>query len=76
MCAWIGVWSEKRSIELMFESFNLFNRLNYASINNTVGVIAPPFNLTGRRDRQPSEPLGFTSAFDPRRIQLGFRLSF
>jgi hypothetical protein len=72
----IGLWSEKRSIELMFEAFNLFNRLNYASINNTVGVIPPPFNLTGRRDRQPSEPLGFTSAFDPRRIQLGFRLSF
>jgi hypothetical protein len=73
---WIELWSEKGSIELMFEAFNLFNRLNYASINNTVGVIPPPFNLTGRWDRQPSEPLGFTSVFSPRRIQLGFRLSF
>jgi hypothetical protein len=60
----------------MLEAFNLFNRLNFASINNTVGVIAPPFNMTGLRDRRPSEPLGFTSAFSPRRIQLGFRLSF
>ena len=72
----IGLWSEKRSIDLMFEAFNLFNRLNYASINNTVGVIPPPFNLVGRKDRKPSEPLGFTSAFDTRRVQLGFRMSF
>jgi hypothetical protein len=72
----IGLPSERRSIELMFEAFNLFNRLNFSSVNNTVGVIGPPFNLTGRRDRRPSEPLGFTSAFDPRRIQLGFRLNF
>lgn len=72
----IRLRSEKRSLELMFESFNLFNRLNYSSVNNTVGVIPPPFDLTGRNDRQPSEPLGFTSAFDPRRIQLGFRLNF
>jgi hypothetical protein len=63
-------------MKLMFEALNLFNRLNYASINNTVGVISASFNLTGRRDRQPSEPLGFTSAFSPRRIQLGFRLNF
>lgn len=72
----IRLGSETRRLELTFEAFNLFNRLNFASINNTVGVIPPPFNLTGRRDRRPSEPLGFTSAFDPRRIQLGFRLHF
>lgn len=72
----IGLGSETRRLELTLEAFNLFNRLNFASINNTVGLIPPPFNLTGRRDRRPSEPLGFTSAFDPRRIQLGFRLTF
>jgi len=72
----IKLRTEKQSIELMFESFNLFNRLNYASVNNTVGIISAPFNLTGRNDRWPSEPLGFTSAFSPRRIQLGFRMNF
>jgi hypothetical protein len=72
----IGLRSERRSIELMFEAFNLFNRLNFSSVNNTVGIIPPPFDLTGRPDRRPSESLGFTSAFAPRRIQLGFRLNF
>lgn len=72
----IGLGAETRSVELTFEAFNLFNRLNFASVNNTVGVVGPPFDLEGRKDRRPSQPLGFTSAFDPRRIQLGFRLNF
>ena len=60
----------------MAEGFNLFNHLNYTSVNNTVGNIAGPFNLRGRDDRTPSQPLGFTAAADPRRIQLGIRLSW
>jgi len=68
--------SDAAGVELMAEAFNLFNRLNFASINNTVGDLPGPFNVHGRHDRRPSDPLGFTSAFDPRRIQLGVRLSF
>jgi len=45
-------------------------------LNNTVGNIAPPFRVKGRRDLGPSRPLGFTSAFEPRRIQLGARVNF
>ncbi len=67
---------EKRALDLMIEGFNVFNHLNYQSVNNTVGNIPGPFNLTGRDDRNPSQPLGFTSAFDPRRIQLGLRFNF
>ncbi len=69
-------FSERGSIELMAEAFNLFNHLNFASVNNTVGNISGPFNLRGRDDRTPSQPLGFTAAFDPRRIQLGIRINF
>ena len=68
--------AERRFIELLAEGFNLANHLNYASVNNTVGLLRAPFNVTGRHDRTPSEALGFTSAFDPRRIQLGLRVSF
>jgi len=69
-------FGDKARLELMSEFFNLFNRLNHASVNNVVGAIAGPFNLKGRPDRTPSEPLGFTSAFEARRIQFGLRLSF
>ncbi|MCC6589104.1 MAG: TonB-dependent receptor [Bryobacterales bacterium] len=68
--------TEGKYLELTAEGFNIANKLNYSSINNTVGVIRGPFNLEGRHDRSPSEPLGFTSAFDNRRIQLGVRLAF
>jgi hypothetical protein len=67
---------EKARVELMAEAFNLTNHLNYSSINNTVGAIAGPFNLHGRSDVGPSDPLGFTSAFETRRLQLGVRLTF
>jgi len=70
-------FNENVSLDLSFEAFNLLNRLNFASVNNTVG---PTFDrskdITGRSDVGPSTPLGFTSAFDPRRIQLGVKLKF
>ncbi|HET9217806.1 MAG TPA: TonB-dependent receptor, partial [Terriglobia bacterium] len=68
--------SESVRIELIAEGFNLFNRLNFRSVNNTVGLLSAPFDVSGRRDLSPSQPLAFTSAFDPRQIQLGARLSF
>ena len=68
---------EKMRMDIMFEAFNFFNKLNYQSVNNTVGAtFTGPFNVTGRDDRKPTDPLGFTSAFESRRLQLGFRLTF
>lgn len=68
----------KRRIEFLFEAFNLFNRVNFASVNNVVGAIPPPFNLKGTKDRTPTDArgLGFTSAFDPRQLQLGLKFVF
>ena len=61
----------------MAEAFNLFNRLNFSSVNNTVGPnFVSPINPSGRRDLGPSQPLGFTSAFPRRQIQLGLRFNF
>ena len=67
---------EHRALDFSAEGFNLLNHLNMATVNNVVGSISGPFNLHGRDDRNPSQPLGFTSAFDSRRIQLGVRFSF
>ncbi len=72
--------TEKASVQFIAEGFNLFNRTNFGSVNNTVGVIAADpalgFNLSGRRDRSPSQPLGFTSALPMRQLQFGVRLSY
>lgn len=85
---------EARFLEFTFEAFNLFNRTNFAGINNTLGGActdsssnfipctltgATPlssFNLRGRVNQRPTQPLGFTSAFDPRQIQLGVRFNW
>src|SRR6185503_5008273 len=70
-------FSETMALELTAEAFNLFNRLNYASVNNTVGgTFAPNGPVRGIEGLGPSSPLGFTSAFDARRIQLGAKLRF
>jgi len=70
-------FGENMSLDLTAEAFNLLNRLNYASINNTVGAFFPTtVDVRGNHDVGPSGPLGFTSAFDPRRIQLGAKLRF
>ena len=85
--------TERSRLELMFEAFNLFNHLNYASVNNTVscsatalpGTVASCYigdivqrygGLSGNGRYTALQPFGFTSAFDPRRIQLGLRFSF
>ena len=67
---------ERGRLELMAEAFNVLNRLNLASVNNVVGNVPGPFRISGRHDRTPSEPLGFTSAQEARRIQLGVRVRF
>lgn len=76
-------FDEDKFLELTFEGFNLFNRTNLAGINNVVGSL-PADQLralastraVGRRTAAPTEPLGFTSAANPRQLQFGVRFNF
>jgi hypothetical protein len=64
-------------LEGMFEAFNLFNRVNFSGINNVVGdAVFATYRVPGLRNADPTDPLGFTTAFDPRQIQLGVRFRF
>jgi hypothetical protein len=78
---------EKANLQLIAEGFNLLNRTNFASVNNVVGAGfglpttlggagATTFRVSGTSAVGPSQPLGFTSAFPKREIQLGLRLTF
>jgi hypothetical protein len=58
--------TERLNLELLAEGFNLFNRANFSVPNNNFGTGVTPPSTFG----QP------TAAFDPRQIQVGFRLNF
>jgi Carboxypeptidase regulatory-like domain len=49
---------------------------NFTPCNVSGAIPLTNYNLRGRRDRQPTDPLGFTSAFDPRQLQFGLRFNF
>lgn len=82
--------TEKSDIQFVAEGFNLFNRLNFASVNNVVGpnfglptalggqsfLGAQNFNVHGSVQPITNAPLAFTSAFPARQLQLGVRIGF
>jgi len=85
--SWQHKLREKTSVQLTAEGFNLANHTNFASVNNEVsplfgfpvnqgGAGFTTFNVHGSSHLSPSQPLGFTSDFPKRQIQLGVRLSF
>lgn len=76
-------FDEDKFLELTFEGFNLFNRTNFAGINNVVGglpaaQLAPlaSTRARGNHNAAPTQPLGFTSAANPRQLQFGVRFNF
>lgn len=63
-----------KSINLIWEGFNLFNRTNYKTVNNVVGV--NPTRREGDRTLPPTSPFAFTQAYDPRQMQLAIKINF
>jgi carboxypeptidase family protein len=76
-------FTESRYLELSVEAFNVLNHTNLQGINNIVGGL--PLDARnalatraarGDRAKSPTEPLGFTSAFNARQLQFGLRFNF
>lgn len=89
--SWEHKIGERLKLQITAEAFNLFDRTNYASVNNEVGPFFPftpgftTFNVEGIKPGTalpdgtaagPSTPLGFTSALPMREFQLGARFTF
>jgi hypothetical protein len=80
--SWQHKLHEKTTLLLTAEGFNIANHTNYASVNDVVSPLFgfqpgfTSFNVHGNAALSPSQPLGFTSAFPKREIQLGLRLAF
>ena len=64
------IFGENVNVQLRIESFNVFNHTNFQLPNNVFG--------TGPYPGTPSTPFFAqpTAAADPRRIQLGLKVTF
>ena len=69
----------KRSMEIIWEGFNLANHTNFRSLNNTVGAVplsSLPSPLQGIAGASPTSPLSWTSAYEARQFQFGLKLNW
>ena len=68
----------ERSLQIIAEGFNLTNHTNFATLNNIVGAVtlAELPNPIRAQAGNPTSPLSYTSALDPRQFQFGLRLRF
>jgi carboxypeptidase family protein len=77
-------------LDLLVEGTNILNHTNFSAVNDvfpanpdpfqvgpyTVNLMNGPYRFQGIRASDPSQPLAFKSAFDPRQIQFGLKFVF
>jgi hypothetical protein len=74
----IPLRGDQVSLEFAAEMFNIANHTNFISVNNVVGTTplsSLPHPIAGTRGI-PTAPLSFTSAADPRQVQLWLKIHF
>jgi hypothetical protein len=66
--------------EFVAEGTNLLNQTNFLAVNDVIGsdpaLLRGPFNFRGDKSKLPTQPLGFTAASPPRRVQFGLKVAF
>jgi hypothetical protein len=77
--------TEHAQLQFLVEGFNIFNRVNFASVNNEVPTVGGFANISAHPTgifvnpavgNPGGTPLAFTSALPTRQLQLGVRLAF
>jgi hypothetical protein len=71
-------FGDRWRLEALIEGFNLENRTNFRSVNNIVGDVplsSLPDPIQAFRG-EPSQPLAYTSAFEPRQFQVGLKITY
>ena len=64
-------------VDLTVDVFNVFNRTNYSGVNRVFGSRAlTSADVTARTGLPPTEPLGLSSAYPARQLQVGARVAF
>jgi len=67
-------------VEFISEMTNLFNQLNFLTVNDIVGTdprfLDPPFNLRGSQSIAPTSPLGYNSSLPGFQAQFGLKIAF
>jgi hypothetical protein len=68
-------------LDAIAEASNLLNHTNFSSVNDQFPVGDPflltgPFDVQGNKSLSPTTPLGFTSAFPGRQLQVALRFAW
>ncbi|MGB7621528.1 MAG: carboxypeptidase regulatory-like domain-containing protein [Terriglobia bacterium] len=67
-------FGESKSLDFIWEGFNLLNRTNFKNMNSIVGI--NPTRRDGDPTLPPSSPFAFTQAYDPRQLQFAIKINF
>jgi hypothetical protein len=68
--------AETKTVEILVEGFNIFNRVNYASVNATQYILQGSNLVPNARFLAPLSALSYPAVGNPRQLQLALRFGF
>jgi hypothetical protein len=69
-------FAESNAVEFMVEGFNIFNRVNYASVNPTQYILSGTNLTPNPQFLRPTAALSYPSVGNPRQLQVALRYKF
>jgi hypothetical protein len=69
-------FGESESVEFLVEGFNVFNRVNYSTVNATQYVLSGTNLIPNPLFLSPLTALSYPAIGNPRQMQLALRFNF